>query len=100
MFGMPSDAEALRPIVPTAGLGGVDQFERSAAIRRGALLVEVDGDIRNQRLPTELQQQRRVVKRTGGGIHDMASDTAVFARREGLLAELQEWFWPRKPCQP
>ena len=55
-----------------------------------SLLVKVDGDIRNQRFPTELQKQRRVVKRTGRGIDHMAVDAAVLAGRVGLLAEFEE----------
>ena len=43
--------EALRPIVQAAGLGGVDQCQGRAAIRRSSFLVEVDGDVRDSGVP-------------------------------------------------
>ena len=55
-------AEALRPFVPTAGLSGINQFQRRAPVRSRSFLVKVDRDIRDQRLPAQLEQQRRVVK--------------------------------------
>ena len=44
-----------------------------------SLLVEVDGDVRNQRLPAELQEKLRIVEGTRRGIDDVAVDAAVFA---------------------
>ena len=70
-------AEALRPIVPTAGLGGVDQGEGLAAVRRRPLPVEVDGYARNERLPNVLGTELGVVKGTGRVINDMSPDTTV-----------------------
>src|SRR5256885_6065310 len=47
-----------------SGLRGVNQSEGLATIRRCPLLVKVNGDMRNLRLPTQLQEQRWVVKWT------------------------------------
>ena len=83
--------EALRPIVQTAGLGGVHQREGLAAIRRRPLLVEVDGDMRNQRLPTE-SAGATAGRQTDGSRHTRHgpwmppfSPAAI-----GLLAEFEE----------
>ena len=84
-------AEALHPVVPARGIGVVDQRERRChAIGGHALLVQVDTDVRDQRLPAQLQQQLRGVERPGRGVDDVAVDRAGLARCEGLLAELQE----------
>ena len=83
--------EALREIVETAGLGGVNLRQcRGNAIRRKSLLVEVDGHMRNQRLPLRLDEHLRVVKRTRGGINDMALNSAVLAGGIGLFTEFEE----------
>src|ERR1019366_5628118 len=82
--------ETLRPVVPTAGLGGVNQRQGLAAIRRRPLLVKVDGYTRDQGLPNVLGAELRIVKWTGRGIDDMTPDTAILAGRVGLLAEFQE----------
>ena len=56
--------EALGPVVPTTGLGGVNQREgRRDTIRRGPLLVKVDSDSRYVRGPTGVDEQGRVVER-------------------------------------
>ena len=85
-----SRVKALGPIVPAAGLRGVNQSEGLATIRRCPLLVKVNGDMRNLRLPTQLQEQRWVVKWTSRSIHNMSIDAAVLAGREGHLAEFDE----------
>ena len=54
----------------------------------------------NQRLPAQLQEQLRIVKRTRRGIDHVAMDAAVLAGGEGLLAESRKLFCPEKPCQP
>src|SRR5271165_4748236 len=83
--------EALGIIVPTAGLGGVDQLQGwGYAVGGKALLVKVDGDVRNQRFPLRLNEHLRIVKRTGRRINDMALDAAVFAGDVRLLAEFEE----------
>ena len=55
-------AEALGKVVETAGGGGINQGKGLGAIGGRTLLVEVDGDMRNQRLPLGLDEQLRVVK--------------------------------------
>ena len=45
--------------------------------------------MRNLGLPRELEQQGRVVKGTGRGIHDMAADAAVLTGRKRFLTEFQ-----------
>src|SRR5271165_2464830 len=83
--------EALGIIVPTAGLGGVDQLQGwGYAVRRKAFLVKVDADMWNQRFPLRLNEHLRIVKRTGRRINDMALDAAVFAGDVRLLAEFEE----------
>ncbi len=57
MLGYAIGPEALGPIVQAAGLGGVNQCEGRAAIRRRALLVQVDGDARHVRGPTGVDEQ-------------------------------------------
>src|SRR5256885_6744008 len=73
-----------------SGLRGVNQSEGLATIRRCPLLVKVNGDMRNLRLPTQLQEQRWVVKWTSRSIDNMSIDAAVLAGREGHLAEFDE----------
>src|SRR5579859_248094 len=65
--------EALRPVVKTAGLGAINQFESLSDLICGySLLVEVDGYARHQWLPAGLQEEGRVVKWAGRGVNDMA----------------------------
>jgi len=55
--------EALRPGVETGRLGLVDQRQgRRHAVGRKVFLVEVDPDVRDQRLPLRLHQHLRVVE--------------------------------------
>ena len=83
--------EALRVIVPTAGLRGVHLCQgRRDAVGGKTFLVKVDGDVGNQRLPLCLNQHLRVVERPGRCIDDMALDAAVLAGDVGLLAEFEE----------
>src|ERR1035441_2175984 len=84
-------AEALRPIVPTGGCCIVNQLEGwGNTIGGEPFLVEVHGDVGDQRLPLELHEHRRGGEGTGGGINHMALDSTVLADRVGLLAELDE----------
>jgi len=54
-IGNPIGPEALRPIVPTAGLGGVNQVEGLRnPIRRCFLLVQINGYTRHVRRPTRV----------------------------------------------
>ena len=82
--------EALSPVVPAAGLGGVDQGEGLAAIRRRSFLVEVDGHIGNVRSPAGVDQERGIIERPSRGINDLAVDAAGLAGDKRLLAELEE----------
>src|SRR6267142_3253130 len=89
----PIGPESLRETIKAAGQGVVDQGQGWGYLVGGkTFLVEVDLDVRNLRLPSELEQQGRVVKGTGRGIYDVAANTAVLAFGEGLLAELESWF--------
>src|SRR5439155_1035486 len=66
------------------------------AVGSQPLLVEVDLDVRNQRLPAELQEQLRIVERPCRRIDDMSVDPPVFGGRGGRgwgkrpLAEFEE----------
>ena len=83
--------KTLCPIIEAAGLGGINQLQgRSDVVCCHALLVEVDGDIGNERLPTELKEKRRVVERPGRGIDNVPADAAVFALRIRRLPEFEE----------
>ena len=76
--------EPLRPVIPTAGLGRVHQGQGwRHAIGCKAFLVEVDGDVRNIRLPGLLDHLRRIIKGTRRGIDDLSIDTAVLAHLRG-----------------
>ena len=89
--GLAVRAETLRPIVPARGVGLVNQLQRLRHTVGGhAFLIQVDVDVRDQRLPAQLQQQLRVVERSGRGVYDVAVDRAGLIRCEGLLAPLQE----------
>src|SRR5438045_9137675 len=63
--------KALGPIVPAAGPRGVNQSKRLATIRRCRLLVTVNGDMRNVRFPTQLQERGWVIKWTSRSIANM-----------------------------
>src|SRR5215469_15130966 len=54
--------EALSPIVPARRGRRVDERKTLAAIRTGAFVVEIDCHVRNSRLPTELQQESRIIE--------------------------------------
>src|SRR3981189_983612 len=88
--------KALGPIIEAAGLGGVNQLEGLAAIRRRPLLIQVDGDSRHVRRPTRVDEQTRIVEWPRRGVDHFAADPAVFGRsrgggrREGLLAKFKE----------
>ena len=65
MLGMPSDR---KPCAQSSQLRSEWYRPVSAsgdAVRRDAFLVEVDGDVRNQRLPLCLHQHLRIIERTG-----------------------------------
>ena len=50
-------ADALRPIIETAGFSVINQLESLGdSVLCETLLVEIDPDVRNQRFPTELQK--------------------------------------------
>ncbi len=83
-------AKALRPVVPAGRLGGIHEFERLGSIRSGALLVQIDGRVRDIRNPLRMHRHGRIVKRARGCIHHFATNAAVFVGRERLLAELDE----------
>src|SRR5438309_11053691 len=82
--------EPLRPIVKAAGFGEVNQSERLSTVGGNALLVEVDPDMRDQRLPTQLQQELRIIEGPSRSVHDVSTDAAGLASRERFLAEFQE----------
>ena len=83
--------EALRPIVPTAGLGGVHQLEGwGHAIARNALLVEVNGHIGHVRRPAQVQVELWIVEWACGIVDHFAMDTAGLPYCEEFLAELKE----------
>ena len=83
-------AEALRPVVPAAGRGGIHERQALGAVRRRAFLVQIDLHVRHAGLPAQLQQQRRVVERPRRGVDHMALDAAVLAGLERLHAEFDE----------
>src|SRR5207237_961421 len=83
-------AEALRPIIPAAGLGRVDQREGHAAIWCRAFLVEVDGHAGHVRRPAGVDQQRGIIERPGRGVNHLAEDAAGLTGRVGLLPEFNE----------
>ena len=74
-------AEALRPVVPVRSRRGIHQRQALAAIRRDAFLVEIYLDVGDAGLPAQLQQQRRIVERTRGGVDHVTTDAAVLRRR-------------------
>src|SRR5258705_4431697 len=47
-------------------------------------------DVGKLRLPSQLEQQGRIVKGTGRSIYDVPWDAAVLTIREGFLSELYE----------
>ena len=57
--------------------------------------------MRNQRLPAELEEQLRIVERTGGSIDHVSVDAAILAvGAKGFLPNSRKLFWPEKPCHP
>src|SRR4029077_17558606 len=83
--------EALCPIVEAAGLGVVNQSQGLRdTVSSNVLPVKVQLDVRDQRLPAQLQEQLRIVKRTSRSVDDVAMDAAILTIREWLLAEFQE----------
>ena len=83
--------EALRVIIPTAGLRCVHQRQGlSEAVGRKPFLVEVNSDVRNQRLPLRLNEHHGIVKRAGRCVDDMALDAAIFTGDVRLLAKFEE----------
>ena len=75
-------------VVEARGRGGVDQRQRPGAVRERLLLVEVDGQARDQRFPDVLDVEALVVERTGGGQDHRSGDAAVLAGRVGSTAPL------------
>ena len=68
----------------------IDEGKARASIRSSALLVEIDEDVGDAGFPAQLQEQGRIVKRSGRSIDHMTTNAAVFARCEGLFAEFDE----------
>ena len=83
-------AETLSPLIPTGSLRGIYQGQTLAAIGSGAFFIEIDGYVRNTRLPAQLQQHGGIIKRTSRSIDDVATNAAVLAWVEWLLSEFQE----------
>ncbi len=81
--------KALGPSIPARCLRGVHKDETCRTIWGGALLIEVDGDIRNQRIPEVLEIVPGIVERPRGGVHDMAADAAVFTCNVRCLAPVE-----------
>ena len=80
-------AHAVGRVVPTAGQGRLDEMQQRSAISGlTSFLVQIHGDARNARRPRVLDQQRWVVERTSGCVHDHAQDAAGFPRRVGGFA--------------
>src|SRR5207237_6276646 len=83
--------EALGPVVPAAGLGGVHQLQRLAdAIRPDPHLVEIDRHARHVRRPARMKQHLRVIERTRRGVNNLTPDASVLAGHVWLLAEFDE----------
>ena len=75
--------EALCPIVPTAGCGGINQRQSLCAVGACAFLIEIDGDAGNERLPEVLKELPRVVKRSSRAVNHMAPNPACLSRHIG-----------------
>ena len=82
--------EALRPIIPAAGRGRVNQLKRRGAVRSRTFLVKVNDYARNQRFPASLEQELRIVERPGGGINNVPANAAGFTGDIRRLSELKE----------
>ena len=77
--------EALCPIVPTAGCGGINQRQSLCAVGACAFLIEIDGDAGNERLPEVLKELSRVVKRSSRAVNHMAPNPSGLSRDIGQL---------------
>ena len=89
-IGHTGGSEALSPIIPATGFGGINQSQGLGPVRARAFGIEIDGYARNQRLPEVLEQLIRIIKRPGRAVYDMAADAADLVRDIGFLAPLDD----------